>query len=192
LVALGVGMAASGTVLLSAVPAAAFIYMSGILIPSAVKCLVFLNQKGYVLLGVLAVSYWWFLAALIAKITREIRERKQADVALKESEVRLQAALMAGQVVAFTWDPRTGLSQRSENAPQILGVELQGGTDRGRNEFLTRVHPEDRTASPRRSRASVRAPVLILVSFSLHPTDGQEVWLEETGSSMETAGIYRA
>jgi hypothetical protein len=54
LVALGVGMAASGIILLSAVPAAAFSYMSGILIPTAVKCLVLLNPKGYVLLGILA------------------------------------------------------------------------------------------------------------------------------------------
>ena len=46
LVALGVGMAASGTVLLSALPAAAFAYMSGILIPGGVKCLLLANQKG--------------------------------------------------------------------------------------------------------------------------------------------------
>jgi PAS domain-containing protein len=105
LVALGVGMAASGTILLSAIPQAAFSYMSGILIPSMVNCLFFLNQKGYMLLGVLALSYWWFLAALIAKIKREISERMQADIALKESDARLQEALTAGEVMAFTWDP---------------------------------------------------------------------------------------
>ena len=77
LVALVVGMAASGTVLLSAIPAAAISYMSGILLPGAVKCLLLLNQKGYLLLGVLALSYWWFLAALIAKIKREISERSR-------------------------------------------------------------------------------------------------------------------
>ena len=126
LVALVVGMAASGTILLSAIPAAAISYMSGILLPGAVKCLLLLNQKGYLLLGVLALSYWWFLAALIAKIKREISEREQADVALKESESRLQDALKAGQVVAFTWDPGSGLSQRSENASQILGFEPRG------------------------------------------------------------------
>jgi PAS domain S-box-containing protein len=183
LVALGVGMAASGTVLLSAVPAAAFIYMSGILIPSAVKCLVFLNQKGYVLLGVLAVSYWWFLAALIAKITREIRERKQADVALKESEARLQEALMAGQVVAFTWDPRTCLSQRSDNALQILGFELQAGTDQRRNEFLARVHPEDRASFAAQVKGLRPESPSYSASFRYIRPDGQEVWLEEAGKA---------
>jgi hypothetical protein len=39
LVAIGVGMAASGTILLSAVPVAALSYMSGALIPAAIKSL---------------------------------------------------------------------------------------------------------------------------------------------------------
>ena len=80
LVALGVGMAASGTIFLSAVPMAAFSYMSGALIPTAIKSLLFLNQQGYLLLGVLAVSYWWFLAALIAKISREIADASRSTL----------------------------------------------------------------------------------------------------------------
>ena len=54
LVALAIGMAACGTVLLSAIPTAAFSYMSAILI-STLKCLA-LNQKGYFLLAALALS----------------------------------------------------------------------------------------------------------------------------------------
>ena len=169
LVALGVGMAASGTILLSAVPAAAYAYMSGILIPSAVKCLAAFDQKGYLLLGLLAVSYWWFLAALIAKITREIRERKQADIALNESETRLQEALVAGHVVAFTWDPRAGLSQRSENAPQILGLESRAGADRQGNEFLARVHPDDRIELCRADQRAPPGEPLVFGLLSLHP-----------------------
>src|SRR5258708_32739857 len=100
--------------------------MSGILIPTAAKCLVLLNPKGYVLLGILALSYWGFLAALIAKITREINERKKADVALEVSEARMQEALTAGQVVAFTWLPGIGLFPRGGNALPALRVESTG------------------------------------------------------------------
>ena len=183
LVALIVGMTASGTILLSAIPVAAFSYMSAILLPGAVKCLVFLNQKGYVLLGVLALSYWWFLAALIAKITREISERKEADIALKESEARLQQALAGGQVVAFTWDLTRGQSQRSENVAQILGLEPQLATQGPPSDFLTHVHPEDRhyfvaqikgLCPERRSYSS---------SFRFIRPDGREIWLEETGTA---------
>jgi PAS domain S-box-containing protein len=182
LVALGVGMAASGTVLLSALPAAAFAYMSGVLIPAAMKCLLLVNQKGYLLLGVLAVSYWWFLAALITKVTREIRERKQADVALNESEAELQEALTAGHVVAFTWDPKTGLSRRSQNAPQILGLESQEGVERS-NDFLARVHRQDRGCLAAQIAALSPENPSYLASFRFIRPDGQEIWLEETGKA---------
>ncbi|HEU0059982.1 MAG TPA: HWE histidine kinase domain-containing protein [Hyphomicrobiaceae bacterium] len=182
LVALAVGMAASGTVLLSALPAAAFAYMSGILIPGAMKCLLLVNQKGYLLLGVLAVSYWWFLAALITKVTREIRERKQADVALKESEAELQEALTAGHVVAFTWDPKTALSRRSQNASQILGLESQQGVERS-NDFLARVHRQDRGCLAAQIAALSPENPSYLASFRFIRPDGQEIWLEETGKA---------
>jgi PAS domain S-box-containing protein len=180
LVALGVGMAASGTVLLSAVPVAAFAYMSGILMPGAVKCLLLLGQKGYVLLGVLAISYWWFLAALISKVTREIRERKQADVALNDSEAQLQEALTAGHVVAFMWDPNTGQSRRSQNAPQILGLGAQEGAA-GANDFLARVHPQDRGCLAAQIAALSPENPSYSAAFRFVRPDGREIWLEETG-----------
>jgi PAS domain S-box-containing protein len=181
LVALGVGMAASGTILLSAVPLAAFSYMSGILVPSALKCLLFLSDQGYLLLGVLAVSYWWFLAALIAKIARETSERRQADIALRESEVRLQEALTAGRVVAFTWDPATGLSQRSANASEILGF---GSDDDSRpGDFLARVHPDDCADFASQTKALSPANPSYSVSFRFIRSPGHEVWLEETGKA---------
>jgi PAS domain S-box-containing protein len=191
LVALGVGMAASGTILLSAVPAAAFSYMSGILIPTAVKCLVLLNQKGYLLLGVLALSYWGFLAALIAKIMREISEREKADAALEENAARLQEALTAGQVVAFTWEPGTGLSQRSENASQVLGLEAKEDASGRADDFLACVHPEDRARFAARIRSLCIENPSYSTSFRFICPDGHEVWLEETGKAeFDPTGRY--
>jgi PAS domain S-box-containing protein len=188
LVALGVGMAASGTILMSAVPAAALSYMSGILLPTVVKCLV-LDQKGYALLGILALSYWGFLAALIAKITREISERKKADVALEESAARLQEALTAGQVVAFTWEPGTGLSQRSENAPQLLGFERLAGTHG--QDFLARIHPEDRAGFAARINGLCVENPSYATSFRFIRPDGRVVWLEEAGKAeFDATGRY--
>jgi PAS domain S-box-containing protein len=156
--------------------------MSGILIPGAVKCLLLLGQKGYVLLGVLSISYWWFLAALISKVTREIRERKQADVALSDSEAQLQEALTAGHVVAFTWDPNSGQSRRSQNAPQILGLGWQEGAARA-NDFLRRVHPQDRGCLTAQITALSPENPSYLASFRFVRPDGREIWLEETGKA---------
>jgi two-component sensor histidine kinase/PAS domain-containing protein len=183
LVAIGVGMAASGTVLLSAVPLAAFSYMSAVLLPAAVKCLFLVNQGGYIFLGMLAVSYWWFLSALIAKVSREIGERKQADLALKDSEVRLQEALDAGQVVAFTWDPASGLSQRSANAPRVLGLPSHAGPDWGPGSFLERVHGDDRACFAAQVKALSPEKPSYSAAFRFIRPEGQEVWLEETGKA---------
>jgi len=191
LIALTAGMAASGTILLSALPVAAFSYMSGILIPSALKSLLFLNAKGYLLLGVLVVSYWWFLAALISKVAREISERKRIDIALKESEVRLQQTLRAGQMVAFAWDPKTGWSRRSENASEILGLEAQVATHGLGNDFLTRLHPDDRKCFSTQIKALSPERPAYSVSFRFIRPDGREVWLEETGrAEFDEAGRY--
>jgi PAS domain S-box-containing protein len=188
LVALLVGMSASGVILLSAMPAAAYSYMSAILLPSTIKGLIFLHQKEYVLLGVLALSYWWFLAALIAKIKREISERQQADVALKESEARLHEALSAGQVVAFSWDSKTCLSQRSGNASKILGIEPQTGTDRRRNNFLAQVHRDDRGRFVAQLKRLCPKSPSYSTSFRFIRPDGREIWLEETGKAVFDTG----
>src|SRR5262245_277941 len=183
LIALTAGMAASGTILLSALPVAAFSYMSGILIPSALKSLLFLNAKGYLLLGVLVLSYWWFLAALIAKVAREITERKRIDVALKESEIRLQQTLQAGQMVAFTWDAGTGLSRRSENASQILGLETQAGGHGLGKDFLARLHADDRRPFFADIRGLCPERPSYSAFFRFIRPDAREVWLEESGNA---------
>src|SRR6266436_1573171 len=72
-------------------------------------------------------------------IVRDITESKPAEEAIKQSEARLQEALTAGEVMAFEWNLRTGLSQRSENTSQILGAGLRPDA----NDFMARVHPED-------------------------------------------------
>jgi two-component sensor histidine kinase/integral membrane sensor domain MASE1 len=122
--------------------------------------------------SILAVSLCAFvLAALFA-------ERRQHEAALMEGEARLQEALTAGAVTAFAWDVRTGLSQRSANAAQILGFNSQQPPTAA--QFLARVHPDDRT----RFKALVRGvrpdSPSYAVTFRFVRPDDREVWLEET------------
>jgi PAS domain S-box-containing protein len=122
--------------------------------------------------GILAVSLCAFvLAALFA-------ERRKHEAELTESEGRLQEALSAGGVTAFDWDVRTDLSQRSENAALILGFDPKESLSGA--QFLTLVHPDDRsrlTALVRRIRPD--APSFD-VTFRFVRPDGQKIWLEQT------------
>jgi PAS domain S-box-containing protein len=192
LLALVVGMAASGTVLLSAVPSAAFSYMSGILVPGAVKCLILLDQRVYLLLGVLALSYWWFLAALIMKIAREITEREQAEGKLRETEGELRRLLGAltertaqlalaeksALVGSFAYDVHTDTLQISDGYAAIHGFPNET-KEIARSRWLAGVHPEDRARVDelRRRAFSTRSPEYT-ADFRIVRAGGEVRWIE--------------
>jgi PAS domain S-box-containing protein len=99
----------------------------------------------------------------------------------------LQEALTVGAVTAFEWDPRSGLSQRSENAAQILGFGPQQPFTAA--QFLARIHPDDRACFKALvHKVSVDSPCYS-VTFRFIRPDGREVWLEETSKAeFDTAG----
>ena len=211
LLALVVGMAASGTVLLSAVPSAAFGYMSGILVPGAVKCLIFLDQRVYLLLGVLALSYWWFLAALIMKIAREITEREQAEGKLNETEGELRRLLGAlgerntqfalaeksALVGSFAYDVGTDMLQVSDGYAAIHGFPNET-KEIPRSRWLAGVHPEDRArVDELRSRAFSAGSPEYNFDFRIVRSGGEVRWIEgrafvayrDGGSPQRVAGV---
>ena len=110
------------------------------------------------------------LAALFA-------ERRHKEKALKESHERLTDGLAAGEVIAFEWNARTRQSCRSNNAKLILGEKLDG---RSRpNEFLKRVHPEDRERFRRCIHDLCLQDPSYALSFRFCCVDGRQIWLEE-------------
>jgi PAS domain S-box-containing protein len=132
------------------------------------------------ILGVALCAY--VLAALFA-------ERRQHEAVLEESEARLQEALTAGVVTAFEWDPRSGLSRRSENAAQILGFGPHQTLTAA--QFLALVHPDDRACFKALvGRVRVDSPSYS-VTFRFIRPDGGEVWLEETSrAEFDTTGRF--
>ena len=111
-----------------------------------------------------------FLAALFA-------ERRHKETALKESNQSLADGLAAGEVIAFEWNASTRQSRRSNNANLILGDELDGRSRR--NEFLKRVHPEDRDRLTRCILALRPENPAYALSFRFCCVDGRQIWLEE-------------
>jgi PAS domain S-box-containing protein len=109
----------------------------------------------------------------------DVTDRKRTEADLKESEIRLADALAAGQVIAFEWDALTGQSRRSDNAPLILGDEY-GTTNSRCNDFLRRVHPDDREHFRRHIRELCPNNPSYALNFRYCCSDGRHVWLEET------------
>src|SRR5215510_14417448 len=180
LVALGIGMAACATVLLSAIPRAAFIYTSVILIPTACKCLHF-SQKSYLLLGTLALSYWGCLAVLIAKTARDIKEHHDAELALAERDLQLALAARAGLVGSYAYDATTETVQISPGYAAIHGLP-EGTTEITRSEWLAHVHPQDvQRLQVFRSEALGNGRGEYNVDYRIVRRDGEVRWIESRG-----------
>ena len=111
LIALAVGMAASGSVLLAPIPSAAILYMSAILLPLIFKSVLVLGGKTYFVLGLLGVSYWFFLAALITTTAKLFAQRLKATTELERSLAELSKAHEETELAAMT-DGLTGLPNR--------------------------------------------------------------------------------
>ena len=118
----------------------------------------------------------------------DVTERKQTEGVLKESEVRLANVLAAGQVMAFEWDASTGQSRRSDNAAHILGIQQSMARSR-HNDFLKRVHPDDRERFKTHVRELSPSNPSYALNFRFCCPDGRQVWLEETAKgAFDSAG----
>jgi PAS domain S-box-containing protein len=107
----------------------------------------------------------------------------------RQHEARLQEALTVGAVMAFEWEPRTGLSQRSENAAQILGFDPHQTFTA--DQFFAGIHPDDRACFKALVRKVSADNPCYSVTFRFIRPDGREMWLEETSKAeFDMAGRF--
>jgi PAS domain S-box-containing protein len=80
----------------------------------------------------------------VGVVVQEITDRMRAERQLRESQERLMAALAASDTGTFRWDPSTGtFLEFGENLKRLFGVEPDQ-TIRTTEDFVARVHPDDR------------------------------------------------
>jgi PAS domain S-box-containing protein len=97
-----------------------------------------------------------------------------------------QRALAGDRTIAFQWDARSGLSQRSANAADILGFATDQTITTAR--FLAQIHGEDRPLLLRRLAAVRPDKAGYSISFRFIRLDGTRLWLEETARAEFDAG----
>lgn len=126
LMALTVGMAASGSVLLAPIPAAAVLYATAILLPPALKCILFVPGHQYLGLGALALSFLVFLYGLIVTTGRLFMERLEAITRLQDTIAALSEAREETERVAMT-DGLTGIANRRAFMARLNALNNRAG-----------------------------------------------------------------
>src|SRR5262249_39717164 len=90
--------------------------------------------------------------------------------------------------VAFEWDALANISQRSDNAAQILGFDPKKVFSA--REFLARVHPGDRAHFRALIHSVTPEKPSYKMTFRFGGPDGREIWLEESSQAeFDPAGL---
>ncbi|HIJ52029.1 MAG TPA: PAS domain S-box protein [Planctomycetes bacterium] len=112
-----------------------------------------------------------------------ITERKNTEQSLQESEERLRVALSAAQMGTWRWDPATNQDTRDASFNGILRLEAVESTQPV-EDFLQRVHPEDRDMVDAEIQRSLREHCTYVAEFRIVRPDGTVRWLRDQGKPL--------
>jgi len=112
-------------------------------------------------------------------------ERVASEARLRESEHRLITALTAARMGTWQWDLATNRERFDEGLNRLFGVGA--GEIREFEDFLARVHPDDRGAVTVAFRQSAESGVDLDVEFRVVRPDGSVRWLRDHGKVLYDA-----
>jgi diguanylate cyclase (GGDEF)-like protein/PAS domain S-box-containing protein len=115
----------------------------------------------------------------------DVHDRKTVEAALETNGDRLRLALGAGRMVAWEIDPPTGFVTRSENSWELLGLG-SGPLE----EYMERVHPEDRARVAGAAAACLNGQVVSLEFRYVHPR-GDTIWVEVRAIALQNGPTRR-
>lgn len=112
----------------------------------------------------------------------DLTERRQAEQLLREGREWLKLAQEAAGAGAWDWDLSTGKLKWSEGLYEIFGL-VPGAVEPTYEDFLSRVHPDDRQRV-RNSRLAPGDLRDVRLEFRIVLPDGQVRWLSFRGKSL--------
>ena len=116
-----------------------------------------------------------------ARLREEVRERRRAKHALRDSQQRLELALKGADLGLWDWNLKSGRVIWDERAPEILGCTREGG-ETGFTFWKCLVHPEDwpRVSKDFNDHIEGRIP-LLESEFRLRAKSGEWKWILSRG-----------
>ena len=127
---------------------------------------------------------------LLARIATNLEMapvRRRAGEAARESEALLQAALVAGHMAYWRWDPEVDEVRASSTMEALFGLKA-GEEWQSSAQGLALVHPEDRARHRAIVEEAARKGEGWETQFRIiRPCDGQIAWLEERANPITDA-----
>ncbi len=119
---------------------------------------------------------------LVAILFRDEADRHRVEMALHESQQRLEAALSTARMASWTWDPASDRLVASASMAEVFGLPPGKSIPSG-DQGLAAIHPDHRAAHQQLvARALERGEGWHAEFRVVRPVDGQEAWLEERAS----------
>lgn len=116
-------------------------------------------------------------------VVRDITDRKQAEVALRESVDQLQRTLTAAHAITWELDLASGALIETGDVAKLLG-KPQGFRHRTAAAFFQSVHPEDRATVRSQIERAIHNPATDHnAEYRFFHPDGSIRWLASTGST---------
>ncbi len=115
-----------------------------------------------------------------ASIKRDITDRRNAEAELQRSQEEVRLAHQAARMGAWRWDIASNELRWDDGLRQLYGFDPDHQV-RGFDDFIERVHPEDRDRVVRGVQQALTASVPIDYEFRIVLPDGQVRWLVDLG-----------
>lgn len=116
------------------------------------------------------------------KGVKALANYRETEQILKESEERLQAALDASLTGTFRWNIQTNELLWDENRDRLFGLP-PGDTVKSLQDFIDRVHPDDRQAVIDLCRRCADEGTAFDMEFRVVWPDASLHWLDDKGKS---------
>jgi two-component system, cell cycle sensor histidine kinase and response regulator CckA len=115
-----------------------------------------------------------------SSIKRDITERKQAELALAQSQERLQLALRAARMGTWYWDFSTDSMSWDRGLSQLYGLSEEESVIRF-DQFIERVHPDDRDYVREAIQRARDITGSLTIEFRILLSNGKVRWLSDHG-----------